>query len=82
MKLLRKEIVSERELIAIGRTLGTAAMLGAILLQRRISRRRYVKHLETELRKARGRMLYLASLIDKHGVEVDEFDLIALREME
>jgi hypothetical protein len=28
-----------------------------------------------------GTALYLASLLDKHGIEVDEFDLIALKNL-
>lgn len=28
-----------------------------------------------------ARMLYLASMLDKSGVEIDEFDLIALQNM-
>ncbi len=73
--------MTQRDLIILGRILGTVGMSSYILFSGRFRRRNYTQHLEEELKKARQRELYLAGMIDKYDVEIDEFDLIALRNL-
>jgi hypothetical protein len=79
--ILRKEIMRERDLIQLGHALGSVILFGAIALSGRFSRRRDNKLLIEELERAKRRYLYLASIIDKNEIEIDEFDKIALTEM-
>lgn len=79
--ILRKENVNERELIRLGHLLGSAVMVGSILLRGTFRRRRDNNLLMEELLSANRREQYLAGMIDKHEIEVDEFDLIALRNL-
>lgn len=79
--ILRKENVKERDLIQLGHTLGTVIWVGAFALTGTFRRRRHSKLLQEELLKANRREQYLAAMIDRYEIEVDEFDLIALRNL-
>jgi hypothetical protein len=73
--------VTERDLITLSRTLGTVVMLSYLLYGGVFRRRRYNQILAEEVAKSHQRELYLAGMLDKYGIEVDEFDLIALRNL-
>jgi hypothetical protein len=73
--------VTERELATLGRTLGTVVMLGYLLYGGTFRRRRYNRILAEELERSHQREMYLASMLDKYDIEIDEFDLIALRNL-
>ena len=70
----------EADLIKLGHTLGTVAMFGIVVLNRKFRRKRDYQLVMDELLRANRRELYLASILDKHGIEFDEFDIIALNE--
>lgn len=71
----------ERDLIRLGHTLGAALMLGYLLYGNPFRRRRKNQILEEALESTHQRMLYLAGMLDKYDIEIDEFDLIALRNL-
>lgn len=66
--------MTERDLITLGHTLGTIVFVGTIVLRRRAQRKRQYQ----ELLSAHRRALYMADMLVRHGVEPDEFDLIAI----
>lgn len=70
----------EKELIQLARVLAPVAMFGVVTLTGIFGRKRQNEVLKAELIKAQNRITYLASMLDEHGVEPDEFDLIALTE--
>lgn len=67
--------MNEKEL---GQTLGAALVLGIVLLGGKFRQRRTRRQLLEELVRTHKREMYLAGMLDKYGVEVEEFDLIAL----
>ena len=71
----------EQDLIRLGHTLGAVLMLGYLLYGGRFRRKHYNQILVEELESAHQRELYLASMFDKYDIEIDEFDLIALRNL-
>jgi hypothetical protein len=70
----------EKESIELARRLAPVAMFGVVTLTGIFGRKRQNEVLKTELIAAQNRSIYLASMLDKHGVELDEFDRIALTE--
>ena len=76
-----KGISSERELIRLGHTLGTVVMLGSILLTGRFRRKQHSNLVMEELLRSQRQIDYLVSLLVKHEVEIDEFDMIALHNL-
>lgn len=70
----------EKELIQLARVLAPVVMFSAVTLTGIFGRKRQNEVLKAELIKAQNRITYLASMLDEHGVEPDEFDLIALTE--
>lgn len=73
--------MTERDLAILGRSLGAAVMLGYLLYSGTFRRRRYNQILLEELERTHRRELYLASMLDHYDIEIDEFDLIALRNL-
>lgn len=72
--------MGQKETVALVRTLVPLAMFGVVTLTGIFGRRRQNEVLKAELIKAQNRITYLATMLDEHGVEPDEFDLIALTE--
>ena len=70
--------MNEAELIRLGQILGSLAIVGFYALNSRSQLRRSNKALRELLISSQKRELYLASIIDKHEIELTEFDLIAL----
>lgn len=71
----------ERDLIQLGRILAPAVMFSAMAISGMFRRRRNNTLIMEALLSANRRELYLAGLLDKHEVEIDEFDLIALNNL-
>jgi hypothetical protein len=68
----------EKELIQLVRVLAPVVMFGVVSLTGIFGRKRQNEVLKAELIKAQNRSNYLASILDEHGVEPDEFDLIVI----
>lgn len=73
--------MTNAELTKLGHTLGTAVMLGIVVFGRKANLWRENRMLKSELMSANKRALYLAQILDEKGIELDEFDHIALREL-
>ena len=73
--------MTNAELTKLGHTLGTAVMLGIVVFGRKANLWRENRELKSELMSANKRALYLAQILDEKGIELDEFDHIALREL-
>jgi hypothetical protein len=73
--------MNDDDLIALGSVLGAVVILGLVALDSKLRRKRnYTKILEKALESANARVLYLATMLDDNGIELDEFDIIAIYE--
>jgi hypothetical protein len=81
MRSYERRFMTPRQQIQLGQILGTALYAGWFALRRRSAKKHTIETLAQELESSYNRGLYLASLLDKHGIEVDEFDLIALKNL-
>ena len=73
--------MNEKDLIALGHILGPAVLISIITLRKFRNKKLSNKLIREELLRSHARELYLASMLDKHGIELDEFDVIAFNEL-
>ena len=74
--------MNEKDLIALSHILGPAVLISIITLNRKFRNKKLSNKLvREELLRSHARELYLASMLDKHGIELDEFDVIAFNEL-
>jgi hypothetical protein len=72
--------MNNEDMVGLGSSLGIVVLLGALTLKGMFRRKHDSKLLYEELLKSNRRAIYLASILDRHGIELDEFDIIAMHE--